>query len=1229
MSYAEELLTNTGRLRLKRCAVWMGALLIPLAAPAIQNLHAQQLGGINGTVTDTTGAVIPGARVTALNASSGFTYNSVTGPAGTFLLINVIPGSYTVMVEAPGFDKFVQNDFRVDIGATAAVMATLKPGSTAASVEVNGGAIPLLTEQPDIGTTIEPQIWNDMPAEVNGGPRDPRTVALSNIPGVEFYAYGYGKIAGAQYGAEFNYFNGLPQNSNATMTPPYDFINETHVDTTSIDANYGWGVGAVQFETKFGTNQLHGSAFEINRNSFFDSRGPFDPAPNPVPVNHQNDYGFSVGGPVWLPKVYNGHNKTFFYFSWEKFQQNNQSTGSAITGYATVPTDAMKTGDFSGLMTTNQSGQVVQAPIYNTIPALGGSPTNPPQFSCNGVANVICPGMLSATALSLVKYIPSPNTTGTGPGNLENNYYYNISVPDEYHRWAFSIDEHFNANQSVNVAVTQSPTPQIAAYNGPAIFGGIGSPNPLSDLIRQVWPSGFVYGNYVWSIHPNLLFTAGVSVPFDYSFTRTGLESTLTIPAQNLAGAPVKGFPTITFNGIDAPQNFGKGSGMAAVDTKTPYYSAYSNINWTAGRHTLNFGWQGMYYMNYGWSCESCVGQFNFLGSTTDNYNGSTLNPYAGSPFASFMLGEADSASLSYSPEVNLKYATYGLYVQDAMKVNPKLTVNAGLRWDIQVPQWTNNGEQDFVTPQSLQIANTAAGGQLGTLTRYGTCSTNCAGFNRASIHWGELGPRFGFSYAVDHETVLSGGFSTLWQQANSPNNSSGWNNDGNAFGVSNTINGTGTNMPGFGDWDTNTLNFPPPATFSNAALVGQGVGYFDPAVSGRDPYYFLWNVGVQRTLPHYWFIRSSYVGQRGIHLVLNPQNINLYAENVPAEYGQLLAQPITSQAALNAGIQPPFANFAQVLGSSATVGQALKPYPQYTGIKNNFNSTGFASYNAWQTEIDKRYSGGLALLSGFTLQRTITNASGVLGWAGGMSTLAVNPYNPSTAIAPSGPDWMTNVAGTYDLPVGPGKMWFNNNHLTGEFIGGWKLAWGLYYGSGSPHSVGADGSPFGYGNLADRVQTAGIIKAGGSYSHSIKRWIEAGAPAGNAAPAIVQNNGAFVDPAVAEGYQPGSQQFEWIAGNAQAGYDQFRDPPYANEQVGMMKEFAMTERAKGILRVDYFNPLNRWYTPWCVDTNIDDGINISGDGSLNPGGNFGRVNNAKCGDGAQRQGQMTFRIEF
>jgi hypothetical protein len=1188
----------------------MWVLLIVWADPALQHLNAQQLGGINGTITDPTGAVIVGAKIAVHSLGSGFTYTSETGPAGTFLLVNVIPGSYKITVEAQGFGRYIQNDFRVDVGATSALLATLKPGATSTSVEVSADVTPLITQTAEIGTTIEPQIWNDMPLEVHGGMRDARTVALSNIPGVRFDNYGYGWIGGSPNGAEFNYFNGLPQNSNATMTPPYDFVNEVHVDTTSVDAQDGWAIGAVQFETKFGTNQLHGSAFEINRNNFFDSRGPFDPAPNPMPPDHENNYGFSVGGPVWLPKLYNGHDKTFFFFSWEGFRQNNQATGGSSYGYATVPTASMKRGDFSGLMTNGPDGTAIQAPIYDPL----SSSTNPTQFSCNDTANTICSERLSATALALAKFIPDPNTTGTGPGSLQNNYYYNVPIPSVNHRWAFSIDEHFSNNKSVNVAVVQSPSPQYTFNNGAPIFGGLGSSNPLSGILKTIWPSGFIFGNYVQAVHPSLIFTAGLSIPFDYSWSRTGQEASTTIAAQKLAGAPVVGTPTITFSGIDQPQALGRGQGLWGWNYKKPYYAFHANLDWTKGRNIVNFGAQGMYYMYYGFDCSNCVGKFNFLGATTDNYaSPGTLNPYGGSPFASFMIGQADSASLSYSPEAPVKYASYGLYVQDAFKYSPRLTLNYGLRWDIQIPLWVTNGKEDFVSPGSLKVANAAAGGQLGVLTHFGSCGTDCAGYNRAAIHWGELGPRVGFSYAVDQNTVIGGGFSVLWQQTPSNQNSNGFSNDGNAFGTANSIPGSGTNQPGFGNWDTNTLNFPTAAQFVNTALVGNTVGYFDPAISGRDPYYFMWNIGVQRKLPHNWFVHSSYVGQKGVHLVRFPANMNLLPEGTPQHYGNVLTDGITSQTALNLGLSAPFSNFTQLWGSAATIGRALVPYPQYGAIKNNFNTSGMVAYSAWQTEIDKRYSGGLALLSSVTVQRDITNAGDLEGWESGGQTLPVDPYNPSTAVGPTGPRWMTSIAGTYDLPVGPGKKWFDNSRLTGELIGGWKLSWGLYYGGGSPHGVSAFGSPFGFGNLASRIATT-PIKLNGGYSHAIKKWVESGAPTGSY-PVIIQNNGAFEDPAIVAGYTKSSPQWQYIPGNSKISYGEFRDPPYANEQVGMMKEFAATERAKVIFRVDYFNPLNRWYIPWAVDSDID-----------NP--TYGMATSAKPGSG-QRQGQATLRVEF
>jgi len=316
------------------------------------------------------------------------------------------------------------------------------------------------------------------------------------------------------------------------------------------------------------------------------------------------------------------------------------------TGYTTVPTAAMKTGDFTGLMTVNANGQVVQAPIYDPD---SPDPNHPNQFQSNGVLNVIPSDRISTVSQALLQYLPSPNATGTGPGNLANNYYYNVNVPAHLNRWGASIDEHINARHSINVAFDDSRTTFYSDYQGAPIFGGASnSTNPLSGLYAESWPGGFVYGNYVWSVKPNVIFTAGVSIPFDYRHTLGGLEPKTTIAPQQLAGAPALAFPTVNFGGIAAPTGWGIGSGRGGEVLKTPYFAAYANTNWTVARHTLNFGVQGMYYKNYGWACSGCVGTFTFSGNTTDNSISSTgnftPNPYAGSPFASFLIGVTTTA---------------------------------------------------------------------------------------------------------------------------------------------------------------------------------------------------------------------------------------------------------------------------------------------------------------------------------------------------------------------------------------------------------------------------------------------------------------------------------------------------------------------------------------------------------------------------------------------------------
>ncbi|MGC2163919.1 MAG: carboxypeptidase-like regulatory domain-containing protein [Silvibacterium sp.] len=1137
----------------------------------------QQLGSVNGTVTDSTGAVIPAATVTLKKVDTGVVSKTVASRFGAFTFLNIIPGKYTVSVDAPGFQQFVQTGLNIETGVSASVFAKLVPGSTRQSVTVSADAVTLDTSSPNIGTTLEPELLAAAPVEVEGGPRSIYDLSFSAAPGVARNSYP--TIGAGQLGAAYFYYNGIPTNGQVATVPPYDFVSEARIDRTTFDAQWGWSDGDVRYQTRSGTNSFHGNAFYFNRNSFFDSKGFGNPT---TPQDHENNYGFSVGGPVLIPKVYDGHNRTFFYFSFDEFHQN-----STPTGYATVPTQAMKTGDFSGLLTADANGNIVQAPIFDPQ---SPDPMNPQQFQYLGRSNVIDPARFSATSASLLQYIPAPNSPGTGPGNLNQNYYYKTSIPYSQTLWGLSIDERLTSAQTINYSMFISHQMYPYAYNVP-IFGSLSSSNPLNTLINAKYPQNEETVNYAYAIRSNLALTAGLGY-IGTDNVSTSSAPVTTISAQNLTASPVSGFPGIGFGGIASPVPFGEG-GFYNANYAIHYLSFYNNWLWTKGRHSINIGGQGL-AMTYGnGGCTGCVGSFNFSGNTTtNNISGDPSsfvpNPYAGSPFASYLLGQVDTASNSYTPPQARVWSQYAPYIQDNIKVTPKLTVNAGLRWDIQVPYHVNNNEQDFVTPASLAVPNPAASGQPGVLTRYGTCSA-CAGITRASIHWKELGPRIGMTYAINPKTVISTGYSIVWIAFNT------FSNDGNSFGTYNVFNSTGTNVAGFGNWDVNKLNFPPPPDFSSTSLTGESVGFFDPKKAGMNPYMENWTLSLQRELPGDLYFRGDYIGELAIHQMrYQSDQLNNIPEGSPQKYQGLLGQPANSPAAQAAGIQVPFANFMDLMGGNATVMQALTPYPQYTAIYNNFPYDGTNNYHALQMELDKRYTNGLFFLAAATFQHEIGSSQSEYG---DVNPSQINPYNPKAESVAEGSTYFTSFTGAYDLPIGRGKKFFNKNNFAGKAVGGWQVAWEANYAGGLPYGINADGSPYGYGNRANRV--AGVPIKTHSWS-AVKAYIKGGLS--GPFPTIIENNGAFTDPG------------QYTTGNSAAAYSSLRGPASLNENLTASKSFAVGRNVNAIVRVDYFNAFNRWNVGNCVDNNITDGT-------------FGQVTGL-CG-GGQRQGQAEFRITF
>ena len=349
---------------------------------------AQASAGITGTVTDTSGAVIRGARVTLTNEGTGGSDHTVTESAGTYSFKGVLPAKYTISVEAAGFKKSVQKGVNVEVSTTPTVDITLAAGAASETVSVAADQIALNTTQPELGSTIEPVVVDALPTEVSGRGRQVDQLQFL-APGTTGSTFSHRISGGVDFEEEIMY-NGIPapqpetEGYTTNFNPPFDLVEESKVERSTFSAQFGLGQGALTYQMKSGTNQYHGSAFEINRNSLFDSVPFFDgPAwggSTTPPTDHENNYGFSIGGPIRIPHLYDGRNKTFGNYSQEWYKQ-----AEANDGISQVPTALEKTGNFTDFV-NGSTGALI--PIFD--------PTTGAQFQCNGVLNVICPNRISA-----------------------------------------------------------------------------------------------------------------------------------------------------------------------------------------------------------------------------------------------------------------------------------------------------------------------------------------------------------------------------------------------------------------------------------------------------------------------------------------------------------------------------------------------------------------------------------------------------------------------------------------------------------------------------------------------------------------------------------------------------------------------------------------------------------------------------------------------------------------
>ncbi|HEV2273086.1 MAG TPA: carboxypeptidase-like regulatory domain-containing protein [Acidobacteriaceae bacterium] len=1154
-----------------------------IACLSATQLHAQVENGINGTVMDKTGAVIPGAHVTVTNTSTGVVSGTVTSSAGSFTLVGLIPGSYAVSIDAGEFKTEVTT-VTVEVAKMSTVSIHMEPGATSETVHVEEAAISLNTTSPVLGTTLEPELVKTAPIEINGLARQIDSFMFL-APGVQGNAGSHNINGGVNFENEVQ-FNGVPvafvsyAGNQTYINPPYEMVNEFRVNSSTFDARFGLGQGAVTYNMASGTNQLHGDAFEILRNQLFDSSGffptRFSPDGHPTPpINQQNNYGFTVGGPVILPRIYNGKNRTFFHFSTDWFRQNQ-----AQNSIGTVPTPAMKNGDFSNFV--DSSGK--QIPIFDP---LTGKPFP---------GNVIPQARFSTLAKSLLPLIPDPDRAGIVNGLQSNKSPAVPSLAISQHLWGYTIDHNLSSSQSIHFSQWRDAITSPYFTSAPIVPA---TNNLQSEVNNAQLGSGFLL-NYVKTISPDLVVTAGA----DWIGQITGAHNhNIGVSFPGVTGSIT--FPYIQFDGQNAPTSWGVSSnsttvglvgGLTVSNLRQLGIVLVNNWLWTKGRNTFNFG--GQFRKNYQdiLECQFCGGTFAFSQRTTSTPNASDPNfGTYGSSFASFLLGQVDGGVRIFSSELRMRSKAFAGYVQDDMKMTSRLTVNLGLRWDVMVPFTENNNQIIFMNLDNPG-QDPGAGNLPGAASKFGNCA-GCSGITRAAIHWKNLQPRVGFSYQITPNTVLQSGFYLTYLDGGAYE----FGTAQSAFYMSSLLKGefarrpTGGSTPAYGSWDAGPMPFPQPATFTPSIGNGAAIVPFTPKHAGASPYDQAWNVSVQRQLPWNMFLTAAYVGNRAIHL---PVTLIQYGQPSLSvlQYGNLLGESVTSPDAVAAGIKVPYAGFVQQLGGSATVERALSPYPQYTDMPNIYEIDGTAFYNAFQAQGEKRFSNGLSYLASVTFSRNIANTQ---TGSSIFSPNAENSFNLRPEYTPSSLDqkYVTSFVATYNLPVGPGQRYLNSKGVLGQLLGGWQFSGILSYAGGNPMGPYNNYNPLAVNGFDRPNIVKGVPLTTYNYGRS-KQYFT-----GKSATAPIQfSTSAFQNTGA------------WALGDAVRSYAALRTPPLRIENFDAIKSFHISDRVQASLRVDYFNAFNRTQLQ-APDQNSSDST-------------FGQITGLSS-QISNRQGQATFRVEF
>lgn len=1006
----------------------------------------QQTGELTGKISDSSGAAIAGATVTILNTNHAIKVVVPSDNLGHYVAPLLPPASnYQISVTKQGFNTVVRKGITLQVAQVAQVNITLPVGSVAQSVTVTGAPPLLDTQTSSVGQVIPARTIVNLPLN---GRSSFRLIQLT--PGVTFNQGANGQFGDVPVNSTWDSsfaINGGRSQSNAilidgvpsttgffdqiTTIPSIDDTQEFKVQSNNMSAEYGrYSGGVVNVTTKSGTEQIHGTLFEFLRNSALDANDYFDKEHGrPVPPFKMNQFGYAVGGPVLFPKIYNGHGKTFFFTD---LQETRRNQGATFLG--TVPTDQQRQGDFSS--TYNSAGKLVT--IYNPF-STRPNPAVPGQYIRDPFAgNKIPQNMLDPVALKIISFYPEPNTTGS-PFTNANNYISNAPMIVDQDAGSARIDQNVNPMYHLFGRFGWS----LTSLSQPNTYGNVASPGAAAVGTTQFHNWSFALDNTI-AFSPTLLLT------LDYGWARWfQSRQTLSYGFNNAS----LGFPTSLVNSIQIPMfpaiNVGGGysgmSGQSYLLNGNDTHSFLASLTKIHGRQTIRTGIDlELHLINY-FNVQASGGTYNFAIAQTQGPNPNVATALAGNGFASLLLGAGNSGSMPIGAGVELKDWYYAGYVQDDVQLTDKLTFNLGFRYETESPYTDRHNKLNYFDPN---VPSPAANSQFPDL-KGGLVFAGVNGNSRSVYRWNRLQfePRVGFAYSLFHNTVVRGGFGTVYAPLEISNNAVGFSPSG---GFSSSTSWVTSLNGGLNPYNLLSNPFPQglvqPSGSSLGAgtLLGQGISAWDN--TPQTPASYQWNFGIQHQFPSNTLVDIAYVANRGLHLTSN------------FDLDQLNPSYLSLGTALQAQVPNPFQSYVKIGPlSNPTVSrrQLLLPYPQFTDVTTVNSTWGGSNYQSMQLKVDKQTTHGVSVLAAYTVSKWLSNVNENESATGpGQGSTTQNYYDLAAEKSLSEADipqsLIVNVVAL--LPFGPGRAILGSaTGVTAKLVGGWGASGILTLQSGVP----------------------------------------------------------------------------------------------------------------------------------------------------------------------------------